>query len=142
MRLLPLRDPIRKSRGVSFLGLLHCGLKLPLNRRTPLRRFFVNIERLGFNFPPGLLEQNHDSALSFFELLLAFARKRHAFFEEPHCFVQRKIRALQPFDYFFEPAKRAFEIPTFRCFGYFINCCSQICLVVRKVASPMPIDCA
>src|SRR5205085_2231034 len=53
------------------------------------------IERFCAQLAVRLFQKDLDAALGFFELFLAFARKRHAFLEELHGVVQRKLRALQ-----------------------------------------------
>jgi hypothetical protein len=68
------------------------------------------IERLGDKFAIGFFEQDFYAALSFFELLLAFPGKRNALFEELHGIVERKLRALEAADYFFEASEGALKV--------------------------------
>ena len=52
-------------------------------------------------FAIGFLQQNLYSPFRFFQLLLAFPRKVHAFFKQFHGLVQRKLRTLHsPHDFF------------------------------------------
>ena len=92
--------------------------------------FFISVERLGFYLSAGLFQQNFDSAFSFFKLLLAFARKRHAFFEEFHRFVEREIRAFKALDDFLEPPERSLKIAFFRCFDRLISRWAQLSLAL------------
>jgi len=48
--------------------------------------------------------------LGFFQLLLALARKLHAFFKKFHGVIQRELRTFQPPNDFFEARQRALEI--------------------------------
>jgi hypothetical protein len=78
------------------------------------------IERLGGELAIGLLEQNFHAAFSLFELLLAFAGKGHAFFEELHGIIERELGAFEAADDLFEAGERALKIGLlwrFRFFG-------------------------
>src|SRR5579863_5917276 len=97
-----------------------------------LRIFVVGLERLGLNFAVGLLEQNFNSALGFFELLLAFARELHALFEKFHGFIERKISGLEALDDFFEARKRFLEFAFARRLGRFVGSCSHFYLICRS----------
>jgi hypothetical protein len=77
------------------------------------------IERFGDKSAIGFLQEDFYAAFSFFELLLAFAGKRDAFFEQLHGLVERKLRALETADYFFEARERAFKIGLLGRFGFF-----------------------
>jgi hypothetical protein len=68
------------------------------------------VERLGGEFAVGFFQQDFDSALGLFELLLAFARKRNPFLEELHGIVERKLRTLQAADDFFQSSEGALKI--------------------------------
>src|ERR1700674_525088 len=48
----------------------------------------LGIERLGGELPIGFLQEDFHAAFRLFQLLLAFARKRNAFFEELHRVVE------------------------------------------------------
>src|SRR5277367_2209122 len=78
----------------------------------------LGIERLWGEFAVGFFEEDFDAAFGFFELLLAFAREGHAFLEKFHGVVERKLRALESADHFFEACKRALEVRFFRRFGF------------------------
>ena len=58
----------------------------------------------------GLLHQNFHSAFRLLELLLAIARKHHAFLEKFHGVVQRKICVLEFAHNFFQPRERLLEL--------------------------------
>jgi hypothetical protein len=77
------------------------------------------IERLGDKFAIGFFQEDFDAAFGFFELLLAFAGKRDTFFKELHGLVERKLRALESADHFFEARERAFKIRLLSRFGFF-----------------------
>src|SRR5579859_612582 len=87
------------------------------------------IERFGGKFAVGFFEQNFHLAFGFFELLLAFTRKRDAFFKQLHGFVERKLRAFEFADDFLEPCQRALEFRLFRRFRFFR------CWIVHAVRS-------
>src|SRR5438132_9116269 len=70
----------------------------------------LRIERLGGELAVGFLEENFHSPLGLFELLLAFSRKRDAFFEQLHGVVQRKLRTLEAADDFLEAGERTLKI--------------------------------
>src|SRR5205814_10718314 len=53
----------------------------------------LGIERLGRKLAIGFLQKDFHASLRLFELLLALARKRDAFFEKLHSVLQRKLRA-------------------------------------------------
>src|SRR5712691_2070224 len=72
------------------------------------------IEGFGGKLAIGLLEEDFHTAFRLFQLLLAFTRKRNAFFEEFHRFIQRELRAFQTPHNFFETRKRALEIRLLR----------------------------
>src|ERR1700739_4592194 len=81
------------------------------------------LQRFGGELSVRLFQKDFDGPFGFFQLLLAFARQAHTFFEEFHRFVERKLRALQSSDYFFQPRKRALKIRLFgllRFFGYWL----------------------
>lgn len=63
------------------------------------------IERLRGKSAIGFFEQNFDAALGLFELLLAFAGKRHALFEELHGIVERELRAFEAVDHLFQTSE-------------------------------------
>src|SRR5579863_513104 len=77
------------------------------------------IERLGCKFAVGFFQQNFNAALCLFQLLLAFARKRHAFFEQLHGVVERELRALEAADDLFKASEGALEIGLLRQFRLF-----------------------
>src|SRR5260221_4560890 len=52
-------------------------------------RLAFRFERLRHHFAVRFFQQNFDSSLSLFQLLLAFPGKRHAFFKQLHRLVQR-----------------------------------------------------
>ena len=63
------------------------------------------IERFGGDFAVGFFEEDFYAAFGFFELLLAFAGKAHAFFKEFHGVVERELRAFEAPDDFFQASK-------------------------------------
>src|SRR5216684_1644582 len=81
-------------------------------RIAPRSRFvlFFWLEGLGRQLAVGLLQQNLHAPFRFFQLLLALARKLHAFFEQFHGLVQRELRALQPPHHLFQPRQRLLKV--------------------------------
>jgi hypothetical protein len=77
------------------------------------------IERLGDKFAIGFFEQNFDAAFGLFELLLAFAGKGDALFEELHGIVKRKLRALEAANHLFEAREGALKVGLLGRFGFF-----------------------
>ena len=77
------------------------------------------IERLGSEFTVRFFQQNFDAAFGLFELLLAFAGKGHAFFEEFHGIVERQLWAFEPTDNFFETSEGALKVGLLGRFGFF-----------------------
>src|SRR5580658_7622551 len=61
-------------------------------------------------FAVGFFQQDFDAAFGFFELLLAFAGKSHAFFEELHGVVEGKLGAFETTDDLFETSEGALKI--------------------------------
>src|SRR5207237_3488780 len=53
----------------------------------------LGVERLGGKLAIGFLQKDFHASFRLFELLLALARKRDAFFEKLHRLVQRRLRA-------------------------------------------------
>ena len=81
----------------------------------------LGIERFSRNFAIGLFQENLHAAFCFFKLLLTFAGEGHAFFEEFHGVVQRKLRTFQAANHFFEPGKGTLKVRFFRWFGFLGN---------------------
>src|SRR5580658_4425970 len=84
-------------------------------RWTKRSRFVLafGIERLGGKFAVGFFQQDFDAAFGFFKLLLAFAGKGDAFFEELHGVVKRKLGAFEAADDFLETSEGALKIGLF-----------------------------
>src|ERR1043166_7197243 len=82
------------------------------DRLDASRRFWLRfgIEGFGDDFAVGLAEENFDLAFGFFELLLALAGECDAFFKEFHGIVERKLRAFEFANNFFETREAAFEV--------------------------------
>jgi hypothetical protein len=81
------------------------------------------LKRFGGELSVRLFEKDFHAPFGFLQLLLALARQAHTFFEEFHRFVERKLRALESSDYFFQPSERALKIRLFgllRLFGYWL----------------------
>lgn len=78
------------------------------------RGLAFGVEGCGGEFAVGFFEEDFDFAFSFFELLLAFARKFDAFFEEFHGVVERELGGFETADDFFETGERMLEIGFFR----------------------------
>src|ERR1700694_4416452 len=70
----------------------------------------------------GLLEPNFPFALGLFQVFLAIAGELHAFLEKFHGLVERKVRALQLSDDFFQARQRMLEIGLLRGIGLFRRC--------------------
>jgi hypothetical protein len=68
------------------------------------------IEWLRCEFAVRFFQKDFDTAFGLFELLLAFAGQGHAFFEEFHGIVERKLRAFEPANDLFETSERALKI--------------------------------
>src|ERR1700687_3234642 len=68
------------------------------------------IEGLSRQLAISLFEEDFHTAFRLFQLLMAFARQRHSFFEEFHRVVQRELRALQASDNFLEARKGPLEV--------------------------------
>src|SRR5208282_1520571 len=77
------------------------------------------IEWLGSKFAVGFFQKNFHAAFRLFELLLAFAGQRHAFFEELHGVIKRKLRAFEAADNFLETREGALKVRLFRRLGFF-----------------------
>ena len=93
------------------------------SRRGRLGIFLgFGIEGFRRHFAAGFLEQNFHFALGLLQIFLAIARELHAFFEQLHGFVERKIRAFQFSDNLFEARERIFKIRLLRGFGLFCRC--------------------
>jgi hypothetical protein len=90
-------------------------------RETPGSRFALafRVEGLGGNFAVGFFEEDFDAAFGLFELLLAFAGKSDAFFEELHGVVERKLWGFQAADDFLEASEGTLEIGLLGRFGLF-----------------------
>src|SRR5229473_2321443 len=73
-------------------------------------RLPLGIEGLSSQLAIGFLQENLYSPLGLFQLLLAFARECHAFFEQLHGVVQRKLWTFQAADDFLKPRKRTLKI--------------------------------
>jgi len=96
---------------------------------VPLSRGF----RLAFGFKGfgddsavGFLEKDFDFAFCFFELLLAFGGKGDSFFKKFHGVVERKLRAFQFADDFFESREAAFEVGFLGRIGFFGYRCVHV----------------
>src|SRR5690242_5224463 len=78
------------------------------SKRTPGKqgasRFALSlrIEWFRSQLAIGLFQKDFDAAFGFFKLLLALAREGDAFFEELHGVIQRKLRAFEAANHFFE----------------------------------------
>src|SRR6202051_5808 len=73
----------------------------------------------GCQFSVGLLQQNFNAAFGFFQLFLAFARKRHALFKKLHGVVERELRALKPANHLFQTGEGTLEIGFLECLWFF-----------------------
>src|SRR6266403_908322 len=73
-------------------------------------RLPLGIEGLSGQLAIGFLQENFHATLGLFQLLLAFARECHSFFEQLHGVVQGKLRAFKPADDFLKPRKRTLKI--------------------------------
>src|SRR5216684_4557090 len=73
-------------------------------------RLPLGIEGLSGQLAIGFLQENFHATLRLFQLLLAFARECHAFFEQFHRVVQRKLWTFKPADDFLKPCKRTLKI--------------------------------
>src|SRR5712692_3716158 len=105
------------KKGESFIAR---GKRLPYGSHEESRFCLsLRVESLGGEFAIRFFEKNFDAAFCLFELFLAFAGERHAFFEESHRIVQRKLRAFEPADDLFEAGERALEIGLLWRFGLF-----------------------
>src|ERR1700732_1801351 len=60
------------------------------------------VERLGGKLAISLFQENFDAALGFFQLFLAFARERDAFFKKFHGVVERDLGTFEAADDFFQ----------------------------------------
>jgi hypothetical protein len=79
------------------------------------------IEGLGGEFAVGFFKENFDAAFGLFQLLLAFAGEGHAFFEEFHGVVERKLGAFEAADDLFEACEGALKIGLLGRLGFFGN---------------------
>jgi hypothetical protein len=77
------------------------------------------VEGLGGEFAVGFFQEDFDAAFGLFELLLAFAGKSDAFFEELHGIVERKLWAFEAADDLFEASEGTLEVGLLRRFGLF-----------------------
>jgi hypothetical protein len=77
------------------------------------------IERFGGEFAVGFFEEDFYAAFGFFELLLAFAGELHAFFEEFHGVVERKLRAFEAAHDLFQAEQGFLEIGLLGRLGFF-----------------------
>src|ERR1700722_15375098 len=76
-------------------------------------------KRLGCQFSVGFLQQNFNATFGLFQLLLAFARKSHAFFKQMHGLVERELRALQAANYLFQTREGTLKIGFLRSLCFF-----------------------
>jgi len=77
------------------------------------------IEGFGDDFAVGFAEKDFNFAFGFLELLLAFAGKSDAFFEEFHGVVERELRTFEFADDFLEAREAALEVGLFGGIGFF-----------------------
>src|SRR5712675_2664686 len=69
-----------KNSGNFIAAEVGCAIRFrAVSRLIFFFRLFFGLERLSNKLAVGLLQQNLDTALRFFELFLAFSRKLHAF---------------------------------------------------------------
>jgi hypothetical protein len=68
------------------------------------------LEGFGGELAIGFLQQNFHAGLGFFQLLLTFAGKAHAFLKQLHGLVERKLRAFELAHNFFETPEGALKI--------------------------------
>ena len=83
--------------------------------------FFLGfgIKRFRRHFAAGLFEQNFHFAFGLLQVFLAIARKLHAFFEQLHGVVERKVRAFELANDFFQARQGTFKIRFFRGVAFF-----------------------
>ena len=94
-------------RGASFGG-------------SALSLFFgFGLEGLGDHLAAGLFQQDFHARFGLLELLLAIARKLHAFLEKLHGLVERQIGALELAHDLFQPRQRLLEIRLLGRLGFF-----------------------
>jgi hypothetical protein len=79
----------------------------------------LRVKRLGGELAIGFLEEDFYAAFRFFQLFLTFTRQRYAFFKQLHGVVQRKLRAFQAADDFFQARKGTLEIWLLRWLRFF-----------------------
>src|SRR6266853_4780342 len=97
-------------------------------RFPPARAFWLGfflgfgIEWLRGQLAASLLKQNFHFALGLFQVFLAIARELHAFLEQFHGLVERKVRALQLLHDFFQTRQRMLEIGLLRGIWFFRRC--------------------
>src|ERR1700730_1101955 len=75
-------------------------------------------ERFGCEFAVRFLQQDFYTALGLFQLLLAFARKLHPFFQQFHGLIQRELRAFEAAHNFFQARQRALKVRLLRSFWF------------------------
>ncbi len=89
-------------------------------------RLRFGVERFGNNFTVGFSKEDFYFAFGFLQLFLAFGGESHAFFEELHGVVQRKLRAFEFADDFFETREGALEIGLLGWIGFFGSRCVHV----------------
>ena len=84
------------------------------------------VERFGYYFAVGFSEEDLYFTFGFFELFLAFGGKGYAFFKEFHGVVERKLRAFEFADDFFEAREGALEIGLLWRIGFLGSRCVHV----------------
>lgn len=95
---------------------------VPGKENRGLGAFLFRRERFRRDFAVGPLQQDFNFRFSLFEFFLAFARQLHAFFEQAHRLIERKVGTFETLDDFFEPRERLLELPLALGFGGFVWC--------------------
>src|SRR5216683_4631058 len=96
-----------KNEGSFIAAEIGCAMRIAPRSRFVL---FFRLERLRRQLSVRLLQQNLHAPFRFFQLLLAFARELHAFFEQFHGLVQRELWALEAPHHFFQPRQGLLKI--------------------------------
>src|SRR6266436_2366701 len=97
------------------------GWGMSVGARSSFVLFFW-LEGFGGQFSVGFLQQDFDAAFGFFELLLALAGKRDAFLEQFHGFIQRKLRAFEAANHFFETREGFLKVGLLGRLRFFRRC--------------------
>lgn len=92
----------------------------PGEENRGLGAFLFRREGLRRDFAVGLLQQDFDFRFSLFEFFLAFTRKLHAFLEQAHRLIERKVGAFEALDDFLEPRERFLELALALRLGGFV----------------------